>query len=72
MTSQTQSNIQGTLLPFLLFCPVSEVAPSRAENNTQLGSTFFITSMYLGPQHNLARFPAQGVQFNVQLIFTDM
>jgi hypothetical protein len=30
-----------------LFCPVSEVAPSRAENNMQLGNTFFITSMYL-------------------------
>jgi hypothetical protein len=32
----------------LLFCPVSEVATSRAENNTRLGNTFFITSMYLG------------------------
>jgi hypothetical protein len=48
MTSQTQSNIQGTLLLLLLFCPVSEVAPSQAENNTLLGNTFFITSMYLG------------------------
>jgi hypothetical protein len=49
MTSQTQSNIQGTLLLVLLFCPVSEVAPSRAENNMQIGNTLlFITSMYLG------------------------
>jgi hypothetical protein len=47
MTSQTQSNIKVTLLLLLLFCPVSEVAPSRAENNKQLGNTFFITSMYL-------------------------
>jgi hypothetical protein len=34
----------------LLFCPVSEVATSRAENNTRLGNTFFITSMYLGQE----------------------
>jgi hypothetical protein len=46
MTSQTQSNIQVTLLLLLLFCPVSEVATSQAENNT-LGNTFFITSIYL-------------------------
>jgi hypothetical protein len=36
-----------TQLLLLLFFPVSEVAPSQAENNTQLGNTFFITSMYL-------------------------
>jgi hypothetical protein len=47
MTSQTQSNIQVTLLLLLLFCPVSEVATSQAENNTLLGNTFFITSIYL-------------------------
>jgi hypothetical protein len=36
-----------------LFCPVSEVLPSRAKNNTQLGNTFFITSMYLdNPQRH--------------------
>jgi hypothetical protein len=52
MTSQTQSNIQGTLLLLLLFCPVSEVAPSQAENNTLLGNTFVITSMYLAKIHN--------------------
>jgi hypothetical protein len=52
MTSQTQSNIQVTLLLLLLFCPVSEVATSRAENNTRLGNTFFITSMYLGVRFN--------------------
>jgi hypothetical protein len=39
----------------LLFCPVSEVAPSRAENNTQLGNTFFITSMYLDVDHNVLK-----------------
>jgi hypothetical protein len=48
MTSQTQSNIHVTLLLLFLFCPVSEVVPSWAENNRQLGNTFFITSMYLG------------------------
>jgi hypothetical protein len=48
MTSQTQSNIEVTLLLLLLFCPVSEVATSRAENNTRLDNTFLITSMYLG------------------------
>jgi hypothetical protein len=47
MTSQTQSNFQVTLLLLLLFCPVSEVAHSQEENNTQLGNTFFMTSMYL-------------------------
>jgi hypothetical protein len=52
MTSQTQSNIEVSLLLLLLFCPVSEVATSRAENNTRLGNTFFITSMYLVYQHN--------------------
>jgi hypothetical protein len=48
MTSQTQSNIKVILLLLLLFCPVFDVAPSREENNTRLGNTFFITSMYLG------------------------
>jgi hypothetical protein len=52
MTSQTQSNIQLTQLLLLLFCPVSEVLPSRAKNNIQLGNTFFITSMYLGRHSN--------------------
>jgi hypothetical protein len=52
MTSQTQSNIPVTLLLLLLFCLVSEVAPSRVDNNTQLGNTFFATSMYLGTTTN--------------------
>jgi hypothetical protein len=58
MTSQTQSNIKVTLLLLLLFCPVSEVAPSRAENNKQLGNTFFITSMYLGDGGKLTEMTA--------------
>jgi hypothetical protein len=47
MTSQTQSNIQGTLLLLLLFCLVSEVAPIRAENNTQLGNQYLLYYSYI-------------------------
>jgi hypothetical protein len=47
MTSKTQSNIQVTLQPLLLFCSVFDVAPIKEENNTRLGNTFFITSVFL-------------------------
>jgi hypothetical protein len=57
MTSQTQSNIQVIQLLLLLFGPVFDVAPSREENNTRLGNTFFITSMYLGTDHNAQEGP---------------